>query len=102
MVTGESDMGAFYSRAAYRVAEAHAETPKAASANFFDLRIEETMILLGLAGCIAYCSLFYAAIYYGTTPAWYPIKLILSYSWDVAVGIYVVIMVIETINKSAR
>ena len=95
-------MGAFYSRAAYRVAEAETPTFGASKANFFDLRVEESMILLGIVAAIAYCSLFYAAIYYGTTPVWYPIKLILGYSWDVAVGIYVVIMVIESMNKSAR
>ena len=81
-------MGAFYSRAAYRVAEAETPVHAPSKANFFDLRVEETMILVGIAAVIVYCVTFYALFYYGTYPLWYPLKLVFGLSWDVAVGLY--------------
>lgn len=72
-----SIMGSVYSRCAQRVAMA-----ASGEAKFLDLRVEETAIVAGVFLILAYCTAIYATVW---TVA-YPIRLVVGYCWDAALG----------------
>ena len=70
-------MGAFYSRCAHRVA-----TAAQGEAFFFDLRVEEMSICVGLLLVTVYCMAVYATVW----TAIYPVRMVFFYGWDAALA----------------
>lgn len=83
-------MGTFYSTCANGVA-----TAAYGEGRFLELRVEETTILLGIIGAGLYCTAVYLTIW----TAALPIRMLVSYSWDVVIASMLVLIGLSRMSK---
>ena len=83
-------MGSFYSKCAHGVA-----TAAYGEGSFLELRVEETTILLGIIGAGLYCTAVYLTIW----TAALPIRMIVSYSWDVVIASMLALIGLSRMSK---
>ena len=87
---GTVPMGSFYSKCAHGVA-----TAAYGEGSFLELRVEETTILLGIIGAGLYCTAVYLTIW----TAALPIRMIVSYSWDVVIASMLALIGLSRMSK---
>ena len=83
-------MGSFYSTCANGVA-----TAAYGEGRFLELRVEETTILLGIIGAGLYCTAVYLTIW----TAALPIRMLVSYSWDVVIASMLALIGLSRMSK---